>query len=187
MSKIQVLIVVLQIYFLFVSLYANSYAITTTQVRIKDLKLQRFPLNKVNLIRCKISESESSLKTNEISGKIANKLNSDIIKTVGWTFSALLFSGVLGYFQGFDATVEFCAGYLLEQCLSIDNLFVFLVLFEYFKVNDLAMKERVLSYGLWTAVVLRGVFIALGSIAVEQAKQVIFMYWLVYWNKITQN
>lgn len=182
MSKIQVFIIAIQVYFLFVSLYVSSYAITTKQhvSIIKHLKSKRFPLNKVDLIRCKISETDSSLKNDEVSVKNTNKLNSDIIKTVGWTFSALLFSGVLGYFQGFDATVEFCAGYLLEQCLSIDNLFVFLVLFEYFKVNDLAMKERVLGYGLWTAVVLRGIFIALGSIAVEQAKQVVYILGVLF-------
>ncbi len=167
------LCVIAQIYFLFVLMhYGDSYALIANRVSsIKYRQLKSF--DKDYSIRCIISESESSLDISEVNEKNAMKMKSDIMKTAGWTASALLFSGVLGYFQGFDATVEFCAGYLLEQCLSIDNLFVFLVLFEYFKVNDLAMKERVLAYGLWTAVILRGIFIAIGAIAVEQAKQVL--------------
>jgi tellurite resistance protein TerC len=64
------------------------------------------------------------------------------------------------------------SGYALEQCLSVDNLFVFLVLFDYFKV-DLDRQDKVLSYGIWGAVILRGVFIAAGSVALSEFHQVL--------------
>ena len=99
-------------------------------------------------------------------------MKNDIIKAVAWISAAAGFAGVLGFFQGFDASVEFCAGYLLEQCLSIDNLFVFLLLFEFFNVKDELMRERVLAYGLWGAVILRGLFILAGTVAIEQSKEV---------------
>lgn len=101
----------------------------------------------------------------------------DLIKTLAWVASALGFAVGLGYFQGFDATVEFCSGYLLEQCLSIDNLFVFLLLFDYFNVKDEKMREKVLGYGIWGAVILRGIFIAAGSAALGQAKQVFILHY----------
>jgi Integral membrane protein TerC family len=73
---------------------------------------------------------------------------SELRKTGLWVAAAAGFAGVIGATKGVDSAVEFCSGYLLEQCLSVDNLFVFIVLFEYFKV-DKDKQDRVLSYGIW--------------------------------------
>ena len=57
-----------------------------------------------------------------------------IKQTTATVIAAASFALCLGYFEGYESFVEFSAGYLVEQSLSVDNLFVFLLLFEYFKV-----------------------------------------------------
>ena len=71
---------------------------------------------------------------------------------------------------GFDSTaaarqvaLEFLAGYVVEYTLSIDNMFVFVVIFTFFRVPA-ALQHRVLFYGILGALVFRGIFIALGSV-----------------------
>ena len=73
---------------------------------------------------------------------------SELRRTGLWVAAAAGFAGVIGATKGVDSAVEFCSGYLLEQCLSVDNLFVFIVLFEYFKISK-DKQDRVLSYGIW--------------------------------------
>lgn len=83
-----------------------------------------------------------------ISAEEGFDISSELRKTGLWVAAAAGFAGVIGATKGVDSAVEFCSGYLLEQCLSVDNLFVFIVLFEYFKV-DKDKQDRVLSYGIW--------------------------------------
>lgn len=72
----------------------------------------------------------------------------ELKRTGLWVASAAGFAGIVAATKGIDSAVEFCSGYVLEQCLSVDNLFVFIVLFEYFKVTK-DKQDRVLSFGLW--------------------------------------
>ena len=99
----------------------------------------------------------------------------DVKKTALWVAAAIGFAGVLGATKGADAAVEFCSGYILEQCLSVDNLFVFLVLFDYFDVQR-EKQDRVLTYGIWGAIVLRGIFVALGAATLQQFNQVLLLF-----------
>ena len=99
----------------------------------------------------------------------------DLKKTALWVAAAIGFAGVLGATKGVDAAVEFCSGYILEQCLSVDNLFVFLVLFDYFDVQR-EKQDRVLTYGIWGAIVLRGIFVALGAATLQQFNQVLLLF-----------
>jgi hypothetical protein len=71
----------------------------------------------------------------------------EVRRTALWVASAGGFAGIIAATKGVDSAVEFCSGYVLEQCLSVDNLFVFIVLFEYFKVTK-DKQDRVLSYGI---------------------------------------
>lgn len=71
----------------------------------------------------------------------------DIQNTALWVGAAGAFAGGIAAYKGTDAAIEFCSGYALEQCLSVDNLFVFLVLFDYFKVKR-ENQGKVLSYGI---------------------------------------
>ncbi len=75
--------------------------------------------------------------------------------------AAALFAGWVAYAHGQQASLEFVAGYTVEMSLSIDNLFVFMVLFQGFHVSE-KRQHRALLWGVAGAVILRGVFIALG-------------------------
>lgn len=77
--------------------------------------------------------------------------------------------------RGVTAGYEFFAGYLIEQSLSIDNLFVFIMLFEYFKVPT-ELQNRVLSWGISGAIVLRGLMIGVGVAALQKFKSVILVF-----------
>jgi tellurite resistance protein TerC len=78
-----------------------------------------------------------------------------------WTCSALVLAGVLARHYGRGGGLEYLAGYAIEQALSIDNLFVFLLLFRLFQIPE-ARQPRVLFWGVAGAVVMRGSFIAGG-------------------------
>jgi tellurite resistance protein TerC len=65
-----------------------------------------------------------------------------------------------------QTALEFLSGYLLEKSLAVDNLFVFIVIFQFFSIPK-ANQFRVLFYGLFGALVLRAIFIAMGSIVME--------------------
>jgi tellurite resistance protein TerC len=85
-----------------------------------------------------------------------------IVWSVVWTVLALGFNLWLAARFGRQAGVEFLAGYVIERSLSFDNIFVFVVLFNYFSVPDF-LHHRVLYWGILGALVARGVFIALGA------------------------
>lgn len=70
---------------------------------------------------------------------------------------------------------EYFAGYLLEQSLSVDNLFVFVLVFRYFATPPESQKT-VLSYGIGTAAILRLVLIILGADAVEKWKPILLVF-----------
>ncbi|RYR25482.1 hypothetical protein Ahy_B02g059271 isoform D [Arachis hypogaea] len=83
------------------------------------------------------------------------------------TVSAAVAFGVgLGFKEGVDKASEFFAGYILEQSLSVDNLFVFVLIFKYFKV-PIMYQNRVLSYGIAGAVIFRLTLILLGTATLE--------------------
>ena len=79
-----------------------------------------------------------------------------------WLALALGFTGVMWAYGGSDAGSEYLAGYLIERSLSLDNIFVFAVLFSYFAVPPI-VQGRVLSWGIALALVLRLIFILLGA------------------------
>jgi tellurite resistance protein TerC len=76
---------------------------------------------------------------------------------------ALGFGGFLWWREGSAMALEFYSGYLIELSLSVDNLFVFLLIFQYFKVPA-ALQPRVLKWGIFGAIVMRGIMIALGAL-----------------------
>lgn len=82
--------------------------------------------------------------------------------TVVWCTLALIFNGIVWAWQGAAAGGEFLAGYLTEWALSMDNVFVFAVIFSYFRV-PMKYQHRVLFWGILGAVVLRLSFILIGS------------------------
>ncbi|XP_048423625.1 thylakoid membrane protein TERC, chloroplastic-like isoform X1 [Pyrus x bretschneideri] len=90
------------------------------------------------------------------------------VRTVAlWVFAAVAFGIGVGFKEGVDKATEFFAGYLLEQSLLVDNLFVFVLVFKYFKV-PLMYQNRVLSYGIAGAVVFRLTLILLGTATLQK-------------------
>lgn len=90
-----------------------------------------------------------------------------------WVTLSLLFNLWVWKTRGATAGAEFLAGYLLEESLSVDNLFVFLTLFSYFKVPA-QYQHRVLFWGVLGALVLRGAMIAAGTALLAR------FHWLIY-------
>ena len=77
--------------------------------------------------------------------------------------------------KGRGGTMDFFTGFLVEKSLSVDNLFVFLMLFEYFKVPE-AYQQRVLKWGIISALVLRGFMIALGIGVIQRFRPMLLLF-----------
>eukprot|EP00879_Flechtneria_rotunda_P008757 GHRR01009172.1.p1 GENE.GHRR01009172.1~~GHRR01009172.1.p1 ORF type:complete len:386 (+),score=115.31 GHRR01009172.1:130-1287(+) len=84
-----------------------------------------------------------------------------------WVAAAVAFGAGIWYVEGSDKAQEFFAGYLLEQSLSIDNLFVFLLVFNYFKTPQVS-QPKVLTFGIITAAFLRLVMILAGTQLIQK-------------------
>jgi tellurite resistance protein TerC len=93
--------------------------------------------------------------------------------TVVWITLALAFDAFVWWRFGDEKAVEFLTGYLIEKSLSVDNLFVFLLVFATFKIPP-ALQHRVLFWGILTALVLRAGMILGGAALLERFE------WLVY-------
>jgi len=98
-----------------------------------------------------------------------------IRRTIGWVAAAIGFGTALGFVAGSETSEEFFAGYLLEQSLSIDNLLVFLLLFEYFKI-PVANQNRVLNWGIIGAIVMRAIMIGAGAVAIQKFHAVLLVF-----------
>jgi tellurite resistance protein TerC len=90
-----------------------------------------------------------------------------------WVTLAGLFNAYVVYRFGLAKGLEFTQGYLLELALSTDNLFVFLLIFAYFKVPR-AYQHRILFWGIVGAVLTRGLFIAVGAVVINR------FHWVLY-------
>jgi TerC family integral membrane protein len=92
-----------------------------------------------------------------------------------WVALGLSFGGLVWLWQGGTAAGEYLAGYLIEKSLSIDNIFVFALLFAYFGV-PLAYQHRVLFWGVVGAIMLRAAFIVGGAALLDSFHWVIFIF-----------
>jgi tellurite resistance protein TerC len=84
-----------------------------------------------------------------------------VVATILWVAAALAFALFLFHVLGGELTTQYLAGYAIEESLSIDNLFVFLILFRVFNIEP-SRQPKVLFWGVAGAIVLRGAFIAAG-------------------------
>src|SRR3712207_2686142 len=89
------------------------------------------------------------------------------VAAVFWVAISFAFSGILLAFGTSEQAGSFVAGYLVEKSLSLDNVFVFLLVFGAFAVPQ-ADRHRMLTYGILGALVLRGLFIVAGAAALER-------------------
>jgi tellurite resistance protein TerC len=95
--------------------------------------------------------------------------------SVGWTALGLAFAGLLWWWQGRGPAEEYLAGFLIEKSLSIDNLFVFALIFGYFAVPA-AAQRRVIFWGIVGAIVLRALFIAAGAALLDAFHYTIYVF-----------
>ncbi len=84
-----------------------------------------------------------------------------LVSTILWVAAALAFSGFILQTSGRLAATEYLAGYAIEEALSVDNLFLFLLLFDAFHIDE-DKQPRILFWGVLGAILMRGVFIAAG-------------------------
>ncbi|MBI4704121.1 MAG: TerC family protein [Deltaproteobacteria bacterium] len=101
--------------------------------------------------------------------------------SVVWISLALCFDLGLYLWQGVEPAAQFLAGYLIEKSLSVDNLFVFLLIFAYFKVPD-RLQQRALAWGILGALLLRGTMIGAGAYLIRHFHWVLYVFgaFLVY-------
>jgi tellurite resistance protein TerC len=101
--------------------------------------------------------------------------------SVVWVTLALIFAGLVFWREGRLTGVEFLTGYIIELSLSVDNLFVFLLIFGYFKVPA-KYQHRVLFWGVMGALVMRMTMIALGAALIERFHWIIYIFgvFLIY-------
>jgi TerC family integral membrane protein len=98
-----------------------------------------------------------------------------------WITLAMIFAGLVFHYQGSKRGLEFLTGYLIELSLSVDNLFVFLLIFSYFKVPA-KFQHRVLFWGVMGALVMRLTMIFVGAALIQRFNWIIYIFggFLVY-------
>ena len=93
----------------------------------------------------------------------------------GWLYIELAGNPVYGAAVAKEKVLEFFTGYILEKSLAVDNIFVFLMIFGYFKVAP-KYQHRVLLYGVLGALVLRAVMIFIGAALVRQFEWILYLF-----------
>ena len=107
-----------------------------------------------------------------------------VIWSAMWIGLALSFAIVLYFWQGRTVSLEFATGYLIELSLSVDNLFVFLVIFRFFRVPS-ELQHRVLFWGILGALITRGFFIVAGVGLIRRFDWIIYIFGaLLVWSGI---
>jgi tellurite resistance protein TerC len=93
--------------------------------------------------------------------------------SVVWISLALIFNLGIYYLWGSEKAMEFLAGYLIEKSLSVDNIFVFIMIFSYFAVPAM-YQHRILFWGILGALIMRAIFIAAGAALLSA------FHWIIY-------
>src|SRR6186997_3685479 len=98
-----------------------------------------------------------------------------------WVTLAMMFAALVFWYQGSTRGLEFLTGYLIELSLSVDNLFVFLLIFSYFKVPS-KFQHRVLFWGVMGALVMRLTMIFVGAALINRFHWILYIFgaFLVY-------
>ncbi|NUO80197.1 TerC family protein [candidate division KSB1 bacterium] len=103
------------------------------------------------------------------------KIKEALIWSGVWIALALVFNYGLYLWRGPQTALEFLTGYLIEKSLSVDNIFVFIMIFAYFKVPAV-YQHKILFWGILGALVMRAIFIATGVTLIEKFHWVIYVF-----------
>jgi len=95
--------------------------------------------------------------------------------TLVWVVLALLFNGVIYYWRGPQQALEFFTGYLVEKALSVDNIFIFIMVFGYFQVPA-RYQHKILFWGVLGALVMRVIFIFAGVALIEKFHFTVYVF-----------
>jgi tellurite resistance protein TerC len=93
--------------------------------------------------------------------------------TLVWIALAMIFAAIVYYWKGSEKAIEFITGYVIELSLSIDNLFIFILVFSYFHVPQ-QYQHKVLFWGILGALVMRVIFIFAGVALISK------FHWIIY-------
>jgi tellurite resistance protein TerC len=100
-------------------------------------------------------------------------------EALSWSLGLITIAHIFGLFilwrEGTPAALEYYTGYLIELSLSVDNLFVFILIFSYFGVAAEA-QPKILKWGILGAIVMRLIFIALGALLLDQFEWIIYVF-----------
>ena len=103
------------------------------------------------------------------------KAREALVWTSVWVALALVFAGGLAVFADRQAALTFLTGYVIEESLSVDNIFVIVLIFQYFAVPA-QYQHRVLFWGILGALVMRGIFIGLGAALLARFEWIIYIF-----------
>lgn len=103
------------------------------------------------------------------------KVKSALIWTGIWITLALIFSFGVYHFSGKEKALEFLAGYLIEKSLSVDNIFVFMLIFSYFGVPAMH-QHKVLFWGIIGALLMRALLIVAGIALIDRFHEIIYFF-----------
>jgi tellurite resistance protein TerC len=103
------------------------------------------------------------------------KLKEALAWSAVWIALALIFNAGVYHWMGKAKALEFLTGYVIEKSLSVDNIFVFIMLFAYFRVPA-EYQHKVLFWGILGALVMRAIFIALGVALIQKFEWIIFVF-----------
>lgn len=112
--------------------------------------------------------------------KISNR--SALYQTIFWIVISLAFGvGIYFYDGGSDKALEFFSAYFTEKALSVDNIFVIVLILKYFKIKE-EHYHRILFWGILGAILFRGIFIFIGAILINQFHWILYIFgvFLVY-------
>lgn len=101
------------------------------------------------------------------------KIREALIWSGVWISLALIFNVGVYFLMGKEKAIEFLTGYVIEKSLSVDNLFVFIMVFSYFNV-DTRYQHKVLFWGILGALIMRAIFIFAGVALIQQ------FHWIIY-------
>lgn len=121
------------------------------------------------------TDPETALKASSETVEEASEGEGSMTEVALWVGAATLFGLGVGATMGAGKAEEYFSGYLLEQSLSVDNLFVFVLVFDYFKV-PMKQQQKVLSYGIGGAMAMRAAMIVAGYEAVTNFKPVLLVF-----------
>ena len=95
--------------------------------------------------------------------------------TAVWVALALIFNAGLWHYRGGDVALEFFTGYVIEKSLSVDNIFVFVMLFTYFRVPS-QYQHKVLFWGILSALIMRAIMIGVGSVLIAKFSWILYIF-----------